>query len=167
MSAYVRVLTFRRIILTVCLLHLASCSHYTWFILLNISYLCRGSLTPNSSPKGRGVITLKGVEAYLLEFNINNYIIMQTREQTTNVTNNSQATKSNHSPLFWRGVGGEAVCSMTRQELAQLAGVSERTLRRWIQRSHQQLIASGYQPSQRKLTPRVVRLLMDFYGIEK
>ena len=39
-SAYVRVLTFRRIILTVCLLHLASCSHYTWFILLNISYLC-------------------------------------------------------------------------------------------------------------------------------
>jgi len=101
---------------------------------------------------------------------------MQTREQTTNVTtnitNHPQAVKSNHSPLFWRGaggeaVGGEAVCSMTRQELAQLAGVSERTLRRWIQRSHQQLIASGYQPSQRKLTPRVVRLLMDFYGIEK
>ena len=57
--------------------------------------------------------------------------------------------------------------SMTRQELAQLAGVSERTLRRWIQRSHQQLVASGYQTSQRKLSPRVVRLLMDFYGIEK
>ena len=57
--------------------------------------------------------------------------------------------------------------AMTRQELAQLAGVSERTLRRWIQRSHPQLIASGYQPSQRKLTPRVARLLMDFYGIEK
>ena len=56
--------------------------------------------------------------------------------------------------------------AMTRQELAQLAGVSERTLRRWIQRSHNQLIASGYQPSQRKLSPRVVRLLMDFYGIE-
>ena len=73
-SAYVRVLTFRRIILTVRLLHLASCSHYTWFILLNISYLYRGSLTPNPSPKGRGVITLKGVEAYLLEFNMNNYI---------------------------------------------------------------------------------------------
>ena len=96
---------------------------------------------------------------------------MQTREQTTNVTtnitNHPQAVKSNHSPLFGRGGGGEAICSMTRQELAQLAGVSERTLRRWIQRSHQQLIASGYQPSQRKLTPRVVRLLMDFYGIEK
>ena len=101
---------------------------------------------------------------------------MQTREQTTNVTtnitNHPQAVKSNHSPLFWRGAGGEAVvgeavCSMTRQELAQLAGVSERTLRRWIQRSHNQLVASGYQPSQRKLTPRVVRLLMDFYGIEK
>ncbi len=56
--------------------------------------------------------------------------------------------------------------AMTRQELAQLAGVSERTLRRWIQRSHNQLIAAGYQPSQRKLSPRVVRLLMDFYGIE-
>lgn len=94
---------------------------------------------------------------------------MQT-EQTTplnNITNNSQATKCNHSPLLGRGGGGEAVCSMTRKELADLAGVSERTLRRWIQRSHQQLIASGYQPSQRKLTPRVVRLLMDFYGIEK
>ena len=106
---------------------------------------------------------------------------MQTRKQTTNFTtnftNHPQAVKSNHSPLSWRGAGGEAVCgeavvgeavcSMTRQELAQLAGVSERTLRRWIQRSHNQLIASGYQPSQRKLTPRVVRLLMDFYGIEK
>ena len=39
-SAYVRVLTFRRIILTIRLLHLAACSHYTWFILMNISYLC-------------------------------------------------------------------------------------------------------------------------------
>ena len=90
--------------------------------------------------------------------------------QTTNnpTTNNPQATMSNYSPLSWRGGGGEATLrAMTRQELAQLAGVSERTLRRWIQRSHQQLIASGYQPSQRKLTPRVVRLLMDFYGIEK
>ena len=89
--------------------------------------------------------------------------------QTTNnlITNHPQVSKSNHSPLFWRGVGGEATLrAMTRQELAQLAGVSERTLRRWIQRSHNQLIASGYQPSQRKLSPRVVRLLMDFYGIE-
>ena len=127
---------------------------------------------------------------------------MQTTKQTTplnninninnitNINNNSQATKCNHSPLFgrgaggeaigatkcnhsplsWRGAGGEAVeavCSMTRKELADWAGVSERTLRRWIQRSHQQLVASGYQPSQRKLSPRVVRLLMDFYGIEK
>ena len=90
---------------------------------------------------------------------------MQTSNNPT--TNHPQASKSNHSPLFWRGVGGEATLrAMTRQELAQLAGVSERTLRRWIQRSHQQLIASGYQPSQRKLSPRVVRLLMDFYGIE-
>ena len=48
---------------------------------------------------------------------MNNYIIMQTtkqtREQTTNVTtnitNHPQATKSNHSPLSWRGAGGEAV----------------------------------------------------------
>ena len=102
---------------------------------------------------------------------------MQTTKHTTNqstsqltpntITNNSQATKSNHSPLFWKEKGEKNISSMTRKELAQLAGVSERTLRRWIQRSHQQLIASGYQPSQRKLTPRVVRLLMDFYGIEK
>ena len=30
--------------------------------------------------------------------------------QTTSkpITNNSQADESNHSPLFWRGVGGEA-----------------------------------------------------------
>ena len=40
-SACVRVLTFRRIILTFHLLYLAARSHYTWFILLNISYLCR------------------------------------------------------------------------------------------------------------------------------
>ena len=98
---------------------------------------------------------------------------MQTREQTTNITNNSQATKSNHSPLSWRGGGGEAVVgeatirSMTRTELAQLAGVSERTLRRWLHSNHNQLIAAGYQASQRKLPPRVVKYLMEFYGIER
>ena len=100
----------------------------------------------------------------------------QTREQTTNVTtnitNHPQATKSNHSPLSWRGAGGEAVGgeasirSMTRKELAQLAGVSERTLRRWLHSNHNQLIAAGYQASQRKLPPRVVKYLMEFYGIE-
>ena len=96
---------------------------------------------------------------------------MQTREQTTNVTNNSQATKSNHSPLSWSGVGGEAseatIRSMTRKELAQLAGGSERTLRRWLHSNHNQLIAAGYQASQRKLPPRVVKYLMEFYGIER
>ena len=94
----------------------------------------------------------------------------QTREQTTNVTNNSQAVKSTHSPLSWRGVGGEAsetIRSMTRKELAQLAGVSERTLRRWLHSNHNQLIAAGYQASQRKLPPRVVKYLMEFYGIER
>ena len=87
-------------------------------------------------------------------------------------------TKTTHSPLFWRGVGGEAVGgeavggeasirSMTRKELAQLAGVSERTLRRWLHSNHNQLIAAGYQASQRKLPPRVVKYLMEFYGIER
>ena len=100
----------------------------------------------------------------------------QTTKQTANITpttitNNSQATKSTHSPLFWRGaggeaVGGEAILSMTRKELAQLAGVSERTLRRWLHSNHNQLIAAGYQASQRKLPPRVVKYLMEFYGIE-
>ena len=57
--------------------------------------------------------------------------------------------------------------SMTRKELAQLAGVSERTLRRWLHSNHNQLIAAGYQASQRKLPPRVVKYLMEFYGIER
>ena len=98
---------------------------------------------------------------------------MQTTKQTTNnsTTNHPQAVKSNHSPLSWRGVGGEAVessiRSMTRKELAQLAGVSERTLRRWLHSNHNQLIAAGYQASQRKLPPRVVKYLMEFYGIER
>ena len=103
---------------------------------------------------------------------------MQTTKHTTNqptsqltpntITNNSQATKSNHSPLSWRGVVGEAtIRSMTRKELAQLAGVSERTLRRWLHSNHNQLIAAGYQASQRKLPPRVVKYLMEFYGIER
>ena len=56
---------------------------------------------------------------------------------------------------------------MTRKELAQLAGVSERTLRRWLHANHNQLIAAGYQASQRKLPPRVVKYLMEFYGIER
>ena len=90
--------------------------------------------------------------------------------QTTNnpTTNHPQAVESNHSPLFWRGAGGEAtIRSMTRKELAQLAGVSERTLRRWLHSNHKQLIAAGYQASQRKLPPRVVKYLMEFYGIER
>ena len=77
-------------------------------------------------------------------------------------------------PSSWRGAGGEAVeaseatiRSMTRKELAQLAGVSERTLRRWLHSNHNQLIAAGYQASQRKLPPRVVKYLMEFYGIER
>ncbi len=57
--------------------------------------------------------------------------------------------------------------SMTRKELAQLAGVSERTLRRWLHSNHNQLIAAGYQASQRKLPPRVVKYLMEFYVIER
>ena len=99
---------------------------------------------------------------------------MQTEKTTINpITNHAQAVKSNHSPLFWRGAGGEAVWSeasirsMTRKELAQLAGVSERTLRRWLHSNHNQLIAAGYQASQRKLPPRVVKYLMEFYGIER
>ena len=127
-----------------------------------------------------------------------------TNNHSNNITNNSQAvkqphpqplpkregsnypkgadfpTKTTHSPLSWRGVGGEAVRgeavggeasetirSMTRKELAQLAGVSERTLRRWLHSNHNQLIAAGYQASQRKLPPRVVKYLMEFYGIER
>ena len=99
-----------------------------------------------------------------------------TNNHSNNITNNSQATKCNHSPLLGRGVGGEAVGgeaveasirSMTRKELAQLAGVSERTLRRWLHSNHNQLIAAGYQASQRKLPPRVVKYLMEFYGIER
>ena len=114
-----------------------------------------------------------------------------TNNHSNNITNNSQATKCNHSPLLGRGVGGEAVVatksthsplswrgaggeaveatirSMTRKELAQLAGVSERTLRRWLHSNHNQLIAAGYQASQRKLPPRVVKYLMEFYGIER
>ena len=100
---------------------------------------------------------------------------MQTEKTTINpITNHPQATKSNHSPLSWRGAGGEAseaseatILSMTRKELAQLAGVSERTLRRWLHSNHNQLIAAGYQASQRKLPPRVVKYLMEFYGIER
>lgn len=90
--------------------------------------------------------------------------------QTTNnpITNHAQAVESNHSPLSWRGVGAsETIRSMTRKELAQLAGVSERTLRRWLHSNHNQLIAAGYQASQRKLPPRVVKYLMEFYGIER
>ena len=57
--------------------------------------------------------------------------------------------------------------SMSRKHLAQLAGASERTLRRWLHSNHNQLIAAGYQASQRKLPPRVVNYLMEFYGIER
>ena len=80
---------------------------------------------------------------------------MQTTNHTTSnyITNHPQASKSN-------------IRSMTRKELAQLAGVSERTLRRWLHSNHNQLIAAGYQASQRKLPPRVVKYLMEFYGIE-
>ena len=55
--------------------------------------------------------------------------------------------------------------AMTRQELADCAGVTTKTLANWIEPYHDQLYAMGMRPYQ-ILPPRVVEWLANHYGID-
>ena len=58
--------------------------------------------------------------------------------------------------------------AMTKSELAQAAGVSRWTLRRWLQEPYMQsqLAAFHLKPRQRKLPGRLVKIICEHYVID-
>ena len=56
--------------------------------------------------------------------------------------------------------------SMTKSELAQAAGVSRRTLQRWLSRHSDELMMLGVRPRDTLLPPVVVRYVAEQYGID-
>lgn len=56
--------------------------------------------------------------------------------------------------------------SMTKSELALLAGVSLSTLSRWLRTQATQLRALGVTPNAHVLNPRAVQFVCDLYGID-
>ena len=56
--------------------------------------------------------------------------------------------------------------AMSKQQLADRAGVSLKTLNRWLMPYHDRLTAMGYLPSMRVLPPRIVKFIADQFCIE-
>lgn len=56
--------------------------------------------------------------------------------------------------------------SMTKQQLADKAGVSLNTLNRWCKPFRQELESLGLQPKARLLPPVVIKYLADRLGID-
>ena len=56
--------------------------------------------------------------------------------------------------------------AMYKSELAELAGVSTRTFRRYLQTRRAILDAMGVSPRTRKLPPKVVRYICEDYCID-
>ena len=56
--------------------------------------------------------------------------------------------------------------SMTKSELAQAAGVSMKTLQRWLSRHSEELAILGVRPRDKLLPPVAVRYIAEQYGID-
>lgn len=56
--------------------------------------------------------------------------------------------------------------AMTKTQLADAAGVSHKTLQRWLALHHKQLALLGVTPKTRLLPPTAVKLIADHYGID-
>jgi hypothetical protein len=56
--------------------------------------------------------------------------------------------------------------SMTRQQLAQCAGISAKTLKNWMKPFEQELMAMGMPQGKGLLPPNVVRWLAEKYCID-
>lgn len=56
--------------------------------------------------------------------------------------------------------------SMLKSELANAAGVSPQTFRRWLKNDEQYLKAQGIRPTTKLLPPQVVSYLIEKYCIE-
>ena len=56
--------------------------------------------------------------------------------------------------------------AMSKQQLADCAGVSLRTFVRWLRLYRDELASMGYVPSMRVLPPRIVKFICDTFCIE-
>ena len=55
---------------------------------------------------------------------------------------------------------------MSKSELAQAAGISVDTLKRWLEPHRKQLVALGMQPNMRVLPPKVVAYIVETFCID-
>lgn len=56
--------------------------------------------------------------------------------------------------------------SKGKSELAEMAGVSERTLRRWLKQHKEKLKQMGVEEHSKVIPPRAVQYICEAYGIE-
>ena len=56
--------------------------------------------------------------------------------------------------------------AMLKQELAEKAGVSPRTLSRWCQPYRKELMLMGWKPKMKLLPPHIVKFLSDIFCID-
>lgn len=56
--------------------------------------------------------------------------------------------------------------AMSKQQLADRAGVSLKTLNRWLQPYRDIMVANGYDPSMRVLPPHLVKFIVDKFCID-
>ena len=56
--------------------------------------------------------------------------------------------------------------AMSKSELAESAGVSLSTLRRWCNTCNDELVAMGWKPQMKVLPPRIAKFLADRFCID-
>ncbi|MGM9708786.1 MAG: hypothetical protein ACI3ZB_04125 [Prevotella sp.] len=56
--------------------------------------------------------------------------------------------------------------SMSKSELAEMAGVSMKTLQRWLSRHSDELAVLGVRPRDKLLPPVAVKYIAEQYGID-
>ena len=56
--------------------------------------------------------------------------------------------------------------SMSKQQLADCAGVSRRTLMRWCQKHWEELEQLGMGPNDKVLSPKICKYIIKNYGID-
>ena len=56
--------------------------------------------------------------------------------------------------------------AMTKQQLAQCAGVTVRTLMNWCRPYHKELVGMGLKPGMRVMPPHIVKFLSEKFCID-
>ena len=85
---------------------------------------------------------------------------------TSTTRGNNQSSPLGAAKQMPLGQGTEGVCSKTKSELAQAAGVSLSTLSRWLHSHDQQLQTLGVGRNAHILNPLAVQYVCEQFGID-